>query len=251
MRVIPIWASAILYHVAINQQGSFGVLQALQSDRRIKSIGYEVPAASFGVFQMISLTIWIPIYDRIMVPLLRKITGKEGGLTLLQRMGVGLFLTILALLVSASTEELRKHLALLEGAYISSMSAFWLIPQLAITGLAEGFNSVGQMEFYYSQLPENMRSVAGALYFCGIAVASYVDGFLISIVHHTSNGSKTGDWLAEDLNKGYLNYYFCLIAALGLLNFVYFSVCVYLYRYKGDGEKQVQLDINIVDKNLV
>ncbi|KAM7253031.1 hypothetical protein ACFE04_008703 [Oxalis oulophora] len=83
MRVIPIWASTILYHVAINQQASFGVLQALQSDRHMRNGGYEVPGASFAVFQMISLTIWIPIYDRILVPLLCKFTGIEGGLTLL------------------------------------------------------------------------------------------------------------------------------------------------------------------------
>ncbi|KAM7260766.1 hypothetical protein ACFE04_026241 [Oxalis oulophora] len=241
MRVIPIWASAILYHVAINQQSTFGVLQALQSDRHVRNGGYEVAGASFAVFQMISLTIWIPIYDRILVPLLRKFTGIEGGLTLLQRMGTGLFLTTIALLVSATVEEYRKHLAPTNtnGPSISSMSAFWLVPQLAITGLAEGFNSVGQMEFYYQQLPENMRSVAGALYFCGMAMASYVDALLISFVHETTKGS--GDWLAEDLNKGKLKYYYYLIATLGIFNFNYFLVCSYWYRYKGDGEPKAQL----------
>ncbi|KAM7255517.1 hypothetical protein ACFE04_008415 [Oxalis oulophora] len=215
MRVLPIWASAILYHVAINQQASFGVLQALQADRHVRNGGYEVPSASFAVFQMISLTIWIPIYDRIVVPLLRKFTGREGGLTLLQRMGAGLFLTTVALVVAATTEEYRKHLAPTNtnGPTISSMSAFWLVPQLAITGLAEGFNSVGQMEFYYQQLPENMRSVAGAFYFCGMATASYVDGLLVSLVHEKTKGGS-GDWLAEDLNKGKLEYYYYLIAAL-------------------------------------
>ncbi|KAM7273248.1 hypothetical protein ACFE04_027912 [Oxalis oulophora] len=242
MRVLPIWASAILYHVAINQQASFGVLQALQADRHVRNGGYEVPSASFAIFQMISLTIWIPIYDRIVVPLLRKFTGREGGLTLLQRMGTGLFLTTVALLVSATTEEYRKHLAPTNtnGPTISSMSAFWLVPQLAITGLAEGFNSVGQMEFYYQQLPENMRSVAGAFYFCGMATASYVDGLLVSLVHEKTKGGSE-DWLAEDLNKGKLEYYYYLITALGVLNFIYFLVCAYWYRYKGDGENNVQL----------
>ncbi|KAM7279342.1 hypothetical protein ACFE04_006476 [Oxalis oulophora] len=96
------------------------------------------------------------------------------------------------------------------------------------------------MEFYYQQLPENMRSVAGALYFCGMATASYVDGVLVSSVHEKTKGGL-GDWLAEDLNKGKLEYYYYLVASLGAFNFVYFLVCAYWYRYKGDGESNVQL----------
>ncbi|KAM7251806.1 hypothetical protein ACFE04_023689 [Oxalis oulophora] len=218
------------------------VEEHFKADRHVRNGGYEIPSASFAVFQMISLTIWIPIYDRIVVPLLRKLTGREGGLTLLQRMGVGLFLTTIALFVSAMVEEFRKHLTPTNTnrSTISPMSAFWLVPLLAITGLAEGFNSVGQMEFYYQQLPENMRSVAGAFYFCGMAMASYVDGLLVSLVHEKTKGGS-GDWLAEDLNKGKLEYYYYLIAMLGVLNCGYFLVCSYLYRYKGDGESKVQL----------
>ncbi|KAM7278086.1 hypothetical protein ACFE04_005220 [Oxalis oulophora] len=52
-----------------------------------------------------------------------------------ERMGTELFLTTIALLVSATIEEYRKHLAPknTNGPTISSMSAFWLVPQLAIT----------------------------------------------------------------------------------------------------------------------
>ncbi|KAI9153264.1 hypothetical protein LWI28_008565 [Acer negundo] len=69
MRVIPIWASAILYYIAIVQQNTYIVFQALQSDRRLGD-HFHVPAASYIVFIMLSLTIWIPIYDRILVPFL-------------------------------------------------------------------------------------------------------------------------------------------------------------------------------------
>ncbi|KAA8540917.1 hypothetical protein F0562_024945 [Nyssa sinensis] len=170
-RVIPIWAAAIVYYVAIVQQHTFAVFQALQSNRHLGNNKFEIPAASYTVFSMLSLTLWLPIYDRIVVPSLQKLTGKEGGITILQRMGIGVALSALTSFVSALVEEHRRNLALTKpmlgllsrhGA-VSSMSALWLIPQFTLAGLAEAFTAVGQVEFYYKQFPENMRSIAGVL----------------------------------------------------------------------------------------
>ncbi|KAF8378385.1 hypothetical protein HHK36_029724 [Tetracentron sinense] len=251
-RVIPIWASAIIYHVAIVQQQTYAVFQALQSDRRLGSGKFQIPAASYIIFCMISLTIWIPIYDRIVVPSLRKLTGKEGGITVLQRMGIGIVLSVITMLVSALVEERRRTLALThptlgiahgKGA-ISSMSGLWLIPQLTLAGLTEGFNSIGQIEFYYNQFPENMRSIAGSFFFCGMAGSSYLSGFLVTIVHKTTAGAATGNWLPEDLNKGRLDYFYYMIAALGFLNFGYFLMCARWYRYKGSGGTTLEVEMD-------
>ncbi|OVA00322.1 Proton-dependent oligopeptide transporter family [Macleaya cordata] len=241
MRVLPIWASGVIYYVVIVQQSTYAVFQALQSDRRLGNRNFQVPAASYIVFAMLSLTVWIPIYDRIIVPWLRKLTGKEGGITLLQRMGVGLVLSIITMLVCALVEERRRDFALTKptlgiaqgGGRISSMSGLWLIPQLTLAGLCDAFNSIAQVEFYYKQFPENMRSFAGSFIFCGLAGANYISGLMVSIVHRTTDGSSTGNWLDEDLNKGRLDYFYYMIAGLGVLNFGYFLVCARWYRYKG------------------
>ncbi|RVW91182.1 Protein NRT1/ PTR family 2.11 [Vitis vinifera] len=158
MRVIPIWSSAIIYHCAIVQQHTYAVFQALQSNRYVGNSKFQIPAASYTVFSMLSLTIWVPIYDRIVVPFLRRITGKEAGITILQRIGIGIFLSVLTSLVSALVEEWRRTRPII-GVYprrggISSMSGFWLIPQLTLAGLAEAFTAIGQVEFYYKQFPE-------------------------------------------------------------------------------------------------
>ncbi|KAF2308677.1 hypothetical protein GH714_012155 [Hevea brasiliensis] len=253
LRVIPIWSSAIIYFVAIIQQQTYVVLQALQSDRRLGNNGFQVPAASFIVFSMVSLTIWIPIYDRILVPSFRKLTHIESGITSLQRMGIGIVLSVLTMLVSAVVEERRRHLALTrltlgiapKGGAISSMSALWLVPQLTIAGITEAFNSIGQIEFYYKQFPENMRSVAGSFLFLGLAGSSYVSSFLISVVHHITATSQGGDWLSEDLNKGKLDLFYYLIAALGVLNFGYFLVFAKWYRYKGCNDSSSELSIEV------
>ncbi|GLU01963.1 hypothetical protein SLE2022_192380 [Rubroshorea leprosula] len=256
VRVIPIWGSAIIFHVAMVQQQTYAVLQALQSDRRLGSSGVKIPAASYTVFIMLSLTLWIPIYDRVVVPSLRRLTGKQGGMTLLQRMGIGIVLSILTMLVSGLIEEKRRNLALTKptfgispkGGAISSMSGLWLIPQLVLTGLCDGFNSIGQIEFYYKQFPENMRSVAGSFFFCGLAGSSYLSGLLISTVHHFTSRTQTGDWLPEDLNRGKLDYFYYMIAALGFLNFGYFLVCAQWYRYKGEGESAIELKNTAAEK---
>ncbi|XP_015573611.1 protein NRT1/ PTR FAMILY 2.11 [Ricinus communis] len=240
MRVIPIWASGIIYYIPVVQQNTYAVLQALQADRRLGSSGFEVPGASFIVFAMLTLTIFIPIYDRIIVPSLRKITGKEGGISILQRMGIGIIFSILTMIVSGLVEERRRRMAITgstigvspRGA-ISSMSALWLLPQLALAGLTEALNSVGQTEFYYKQFPENMRSIAGSFFYLGLAGSFYLSSILVSIVHHATAGSNGRDWLAEDLNKGRLDYFYYMIAVLGALNFCYFLVFAKYYRYKG------------------
>ncbi|PON35057.1 Proton-dependent oligopeptide transporter [Parasponia andersonii] len=239
IRVTPIWASGIIYYVATNQQQTYVVFQALQSNRLLGNAGFKIPAASYSIFAMLSLTIWIPIYDRIVVPTIRRITGKEGGITLLQRIGFGMVLAIVTMIISAIIEEKRRTLALRNpigieprrGA-ISSLSGFWLVPQLTLIGFSEAFTVIGQVEFYYKQFPENMRSIGGSFLFIGFAASSYLSGFLVSFVHHLTSGSKMGDWLPEDLNKGRLDYFYYLVAAMGVINLAYFLVCANWYKYK-------------------
>ncbi|XP_022885267.1 protein NRT1/ PTR FAMILY 2.11-like [Olea europaea var. sylvestris] len=246
LRVIPVSLTAILYHIGAQQQ--YIVFQALQSNRHLGKTSFQIPAATYIIFAMLSLSIFIPIYDRILVPLMQRITGKEGGITVLQRMGIGIFITIIESFLGAFVEVRRRDLALknpipgVRGA-ISPMSALWLVPQLALGGLAEAFNSIGQVEFYYKQFPENMRSVAGAFFFVGSAVSNYLYGFIISVVHHSTEGTSGGNWLPEDLNKGRLDYFYYLTGALCFFNFCYFLACATWYRYKGSEDSNIALEM--------
>ncbi|GLU21470.1 hypothetical protein SLE2022_376070 [Rubroshorea leprosula] len=253
-RVFPIWASAILYYIVIVQQNTYGVFQAVQADRRLGSSHFKIPAATFTVFLMLGMTIFIPIYDRILVPFLRRLTGKEGGITILQRIGIGIFLSVVSMLVSAFVEERRRTIAVTrpslgfeprKGA-ISPMSALWLIPQFTLAGLAEGSATIGLVQFYYKQFPENMRSIAGSLFLCNIASSSYLSSLFIAIVHRTTKRTATGDWLPEDLNKGRLDYFYYMIAGLGVLNMGYFLVCAKWYKYK---ENTDPLEVNGEEKH--
>ncbi|XP_052174780.1 protein NRT1/ PTR FAMILY 2.10-like [Diospyros lotus] len=255
LRVLPIWAASIVFGVVIVQQQTSVVFQALQSDRRLGNGGFKIPAASYMVFSMLSMTIWIPIYDRIIVPALRRLMKNEDGITILQKMGVGMVIAVFTMLVSALVESHRRKLALTrptlgveprKGA-ISSMSGLWLIAQLALAGLSEAFTIIGQVEFYYKQFPENMRSIAGSFLFCGMALSSYLSSFLESVVHKTTGGAGKRNWLDNDLNRARLDYFYYLIAGLEVLNLVYFLVCARWYKYKGATPKTVDVPLEKMD----
>lgn len=260
IKTIPIWLSCIIYNVSLNQMQTYTVFQALQSDRRLKPSSFEVPAASYTVFQMLALTIWIPVYDRLLVPCLRKITNKRQGISVLQRIGVGVGIAIFTMLVSGIVETKRRDLARSNPigvergkGDISSMSGYWLIFQLLVAGLSEGFAIIGFVEFFYRQFPENMKSFAGSFLFCGMAMSSYLSSFLISVVHRTTRESETKNWLAQDLNEGKLDYYYYLCSGLEVLNFIYFLMVAKWYKYKGteDESSDVALEDVSTNKHIV
>ncbi|PHU01355.1 Protein NRT1/ PTR FAMILY 1.2 [Capsicum chinense] len=93
LKVVPIWLTGVV--VAINiSQPSFPVLQANTMDRHIGS-SCEVPAASFGIFGFISTVLWIVLYDCLILPVASKLTGKPVHFSPKERMGFGLFLSLL------------------------------------------------------------------------------------------------------------------------------------------------------------
>jgi hypothetical protein len=89
VRIIPIWAAGIINLTSMTQQGTFIVFQAMKMDRHLGP-NFQIPAGSIGVISLITIGLWLPFYDRILVPALRKITKHEGGITVLQRIGIGL-----------------------------------------------------------------------------------------------------------------------------------------------------------------
>ncbi|WRX15371.1 Proton-dependent oligopeptide transporter family - like 10, partial [Theobroma cacao] len=94
VNIIPIWLTSILGFLAMNQQGTFTVSQALKMDLHFGPY-IEIPAGSVGVITLIAIAVWLPFYDRVLVPALEKITKQEGGITLLQRIGIGNLFSIL------------------------------------------------------------------------------------------------------------------------------------------------------------
>nr|XP_023915765.1 protein NRT1/ PTR FAMILY 1.2-like [Quercus suber]POF06374.1 protein nrt1/ ptr family 1.2 [Quercus suber] len=232
IKVIPLWSTGIMVAISFSQS-SFLLLQAKSMDRHITS-SIEFPAASFGFFAIITLAIWVALYDRVILPLASKIRGKPVRLGAIQRIGIGIFLSCMALVVSAMVENIRRRKAIKQGFInnpyaVLDMSAFWLVPQYCLLGLAEAFNAIGQIEFYYSEFPKSMSSIATALLGLGMAVASLLASLIQSTVDNlTSRGGKES-WVSKNINKGHYDYYYWLLAIMSFFNLLYFLACSWTY----------------------
>ncbi|XP_074295698.1 protein NRT1/ PTR FAMILY 3.1 [Silene latifolia] len=237
IRMGPIWASGIILITAYAQQSTFSLEQAKTMDRHL-TISFQIPAGSMTVFTYITMLVTIAFYDRLFIPIARKYTGLDRGITFLHRMGIGLVISVLATLVAGFVEIKRKQVALAHGLVNNSsatipISVFWLVPQYGLHGVAEAFMSIGHLEFFYDQAPESMRSTATALFWTSISFGNYLSSMLVSMIHKYSAAKDGSNWLPDDnINKGKLEYFYWLITVLQVINLVYYLICAKFYTFK-------------------
>ncbi|KAL3693308.1 hypothetical protein R1sor_006959 [Riccia sorocarpa] len=243
IRLLPIWITNLMFSAVFAQVGTLFLNQGSTMDRNIGT--FQIPAASFPLFVTFTICALLPLYDRFFVSFMRKFTGEEQGITLLQRIGVGQVVSTLSITVAAFVEMKRMAIAKsylsekgivldphLHGSQVElPMSIFWLTPQYMLTGASEVFISVGQMEFFYSQVPDSMRSVGAALYLSTVSVGSFVSSLLVTVVTKLTMNSN-GGWIGNDLTRSHIDYFYWLLAALSLLNLGVYIMCARWYKYK-------------------
>lgn len=234
VRILPIWASGIIFATVYSQMSTLFVEQG---DTMNISLGphFEIPPASLSIFDTLSVIFWVPVYDRLIVPLARKYTGHERGFTQLQRMGIGLVISIFSMVIAGIVEIKRLNMVKEHNYYERvhiPMSIFWQVPQYFLIGAAEIFTFIGQLEFFYDQAPDAMRSLMSALSLTTVALGNYLSTLLVTIVTDiTSRHGKKG-WIPDNLNYGHIDYFFWLLAILSTLNFLVYLLISRWYTYK-------------------
>jgi len=231
--IIPIFASSIIGFLAMNQQQTFTVSQALKMDLQFPGTSYLIPPASITVISLLNIGIWLPFYETVLVRHIENITKQNGGISLLQKVGIGNIFSISTMLISGIVERKRRDLSL-NGV---KMSVFWLTPQQVLMGFYQVFTIVGLTEFFNKQVPINMRSIGNSLLYLGLSLASYLSSAMVSIVHSvTARGGQS--WLTDDIDKSKLDCFYYFIAALSTLNFIFFFWCARRYRYRNYSNEQ-------------
>lgn len=225
VKLIPIWATNILFWTIYSQMTTFTVEQATFMERKLGS--FTVPAGSYSAFLILTILLFTSLNERVFVPLARKVTKKPQGITSLQRIGVGLVLSMGAMAVAAVIENARREAEVTNGYKIS---AFWLIPQYFLVGAGEAFAYVGQLEFFIREAPERMKSMSTGLFLSTISMGFFVSSLLVSLVDKVTHKS----WLRSNLNKARLNYFYWLLVVLGAFNFLVFIVFAMKHQYKAD-----------------
>ncbi|CAE5968071.1 unnamed protein product [Arabidopsis arenosa] len=213
MKLVPIWATNILFWTIYSQMTTFTVEQATFMDRKLGS--FTVPAGSYSAFLILTILLFTSLNERFVVPLTRRLTKKPQGITSLQRIGVGL---------------------------VFSMAAM----AIACVGAGEAFAYVGQLEFFIREAPERMKSMSTGLFLSTISMGFFVSSLLVSLVDRVTDKS----WLRSNLNKARLNYFYWLLVVLGALNFLIFLVFAMKHQYKADVISVVIDDDDSVEKEV-
>ncbi|ONK62100.1 uncharacterized protein A4U43_C07F360 [Asparagus officinalis] len=235
VRLLPIWASGIIFSTVYGQMSTMFVLQGDTLDPHMGP-HFSIPAASLSIFDTISVIVWVPIYDRLIVPMARKFTGQERGFTQLTRMGIGLVISMFAMLAAGVLELVRLRIIARDNLYDTKdylpMSIFWQVPQYFIVGAAEVFTFIGQLEFFYDQAPDAMRSMCSALSLTTVALGNYLSSLLVTIVTNMTTKNGNLGWIPDNLNRGHLDYFYWLLAILSFINFLVYLLIAKWYTYK-------------------
>ncbi|GAB4832030.1 hypothetical protein Ancab_006048 [Ancistrocladus abbreviatus] len=244
--MIMIWFTLLIPSTIWAQINTLFVKQGTTLDRHIGS-KFEVPAASLGSFVTLSMLLSVPFYDRYFVPFMRLKTGNPRGITLLQRLGIGCVIQIIAIVIAYVVELHRMHVIKVENVTgpkdIVPMSIFWLLPQYSLIGIADVFNSIGLLEFFYDQSPEDMQSLGTTFFTSTIGVGNFLNSFLITMVDkitRNTNGEKS--WIGNNLNQSHLDYYYGFLMVLATLNLGAFLWASNVYVYKKENSEVVQVE---------
>ncbi|KAK6933970.1 Proton-dependent oligopeptide transporter family [Dillenia turbinata] len=231
LRLVPIWFSVLPFSVINAQHGTFFTKQGNSLDRSLTS-KFAIPAASLQFFTGVTILISLIIYDRLFVPLMRKLTGHPSGITMLQRIGVGIFTSTICMVIAALVEAKRVSVALEHGLINNPkatlpMSVFWLLPQYMLLGVSDVFAIIGMQELFYTQVHEDMRSIGAAAFLTVTGIGNFLSTAVITIVQLIS--SKLGNqWLGYNLNQAHLHGFYLVLAAMCAL-----SLCMFVWFSKG------------------
>ncbi|GLU09707.1 hypothetical protein SLE2022_265530 [Rubroshorea leprosula] len=237
--LMPIWATTIMFWTVYAQIYSFSMQQAVTMDRSLGKI-FQTPVGSFAIFLILSGILSLAIYDKLIRLLFWK-SKKPQGLTNLQKIGIGLFFSILGM-VTASLVEARRLLVVRATGGIGEslpISAFWLLPQFIFIGIAEAFTYSGQLDFFVTESPKGMKAIGSGLFLTTSAMGMFGSIILVEVVKTFTGRVGSQIWLAPRINDGRLDYFYGLVGLLSFVNMCMFLVCAKNYRGNAREGKQI------------
>ncbi|XP_022973463.1 protein NRT1/ PTR FAMILY 4.4-like [Cucurbita maxima] len=232
LSLIPIFACTIIFNTILAQLQTFSVQQGAAMNTCLTN-SFQIPPASLQSIPYIILIFLVPLYETAFVPLARRITHTNSGISPLQRVGTGLFVATFSMVSAALVEKKRRNSSVVG----SSLSILWIAPQFIIFGISELFTAVGLVEFFYKQSVEGMQSFLTAMTYCSYSFGFYLSSLLVSLVNKITGGASGGGWLSHnDLNNDRLDLFYWLLAGLSLVNF--FNYLFWANRYSQEHEAQ-------------
>ncbi|GFZ20991.1 major facilitator superfamily protein [Actinidia rufa] len=209
----------------------------------------KLPVTCMPVFPGLSIFLLLSLYYLIFVPLCRRITGHPHGASQLQRVGIGLAVSIVSVAWAGVFERYRRHYAIEHGyefSFLSAMhdlSAYWLLIQYCLIGIAEVFCIVGLLEFLYEEAPDAMRSIGSAYAAVAGGLGCFAATILNNIIKSATGNDKEGrhSWLSQNINTGRFDYLYWLLTGLSVINFCAFLYAARRYQYRAKQETEMEV----------
>ncbi|KAM6565621.1 hypothetical protein CsatA_024749 [Cannabis sativa] len=236
VRMLPILIATFVPSIMLAQVNTLFVKQGTTLQRHIRN--FEIPPASLIGFVTLFMLISVVLYDWYFVKIIQKWTKNPRGITLLQRMGIGMIFHIILMSTASLIERHRLSVAreygVVENGGQVPLSIFILLPQFVLMGIADAFLEVAKIEFFYDQAPENMKSLGTSYAMTTLGVGSFLSSFLLSTVSNITKRNGHHGWILNNLNDSHLDYYYAFFAMLSFGNFICFLFISKYYVYKAE-----------------
>ena len=211
------------------------IKQGTTLERRLGP-NFYIPAASLWGFVVLTMLISLPIYDRYFIPFISRRTGNHRGITMLQRLGAGIAIQIIAMALSCAVEIQRMRVIgkqhIVGHEEIVPMSIFWLLPQNVLLGIADTFLMTGLLEFFYDQSPEEMKGLGTTFFTSTVAAGSFFSTFLVTMTDKVTRKVGGKSWIGNNLNDCHLDYCYAFLCIISAVNFGFFLRASSGYIYK-------------------
>ncbi|KAL2903699.1 Protein NRT1/ PTR FAMILY 6.1 [Bienertia sinuspersici] len=238
IKLLPIPASTIMLSLILTEFLTLSVQQAYTLNTHLGRL--KVPVTCMPVFPALSIFLVLSLYYYIFVPISRRITGHPHGASQLQRVGIGMGISILSVAWAGIFERFRRNYAISHGYQFSfltpmpDLSAYWLLIQYCLIGIAEVFSIVGLLEFLYEEAPDAIRSIGSAYAAVAGGLGCFAATILNNIVNSATEDKERGrvSWLSQNINSGRFDYLYWVLTGLSIINFCGFLYAARRYKYR-------------------
>lgn len=98
--------------------------------------------------------------------------------------------------------------------------------------MVQVFAYMGQLEFFYDQVPDDMQTIGTALFTSNTGVAHFVCTSILQLVTSVTGRWSGQPWIVSNINQSRLDKYYWMLTVLSALNFVAFFLVSLGYTYK-------------------
>ncbi|KAG2327451.1 hypothetical protein Bca52824_010179 [Brassica carinata] len=167
--------STIAMNCCLAQLSTFSVQQGMIMNRKLFG-SFEIPVTSLAAITLILMVLSITLYDYFG----KRISSDISPSFNLKRIGLGLALSSLSMVIAAIVETMRKYEAVHND---FNISVLWLMCQYLMLTVADTLAFGGMLDFFYREAPSNMKSMSTALGWCSTAFGFFLSTALVEVTN--------------------------------------------------------------------